>query len=133
MTSKLLGVLLITVVCTMAFAAEAPTPAINTTPQFDMQNVAKIKVGTTTGREVVALLGQPYRMTNYGDCNPVDYQEFWEYAVKEADGWVRIHIEFDEEHVARLITRVPPRGNIQLLAIAEKPQHRHEASVHDHK
>lgn len=133
MNFKLQIILLVMVVFvgTLSFAADASKPA--TTPQFNMENVAKIKVGTTTGPEILALLGQPYRMTNYGDCNPIDYQEFWEYAAKEGDGWVRIHIEFDEDHIARVITKAPPNGHIEVLAIAEKPQHRHEASVHEHR
>jgi hypothetical protein len=101
-------------------AAKSATPIV-----FNMEAVAKIQVGTTTAADVEQLLGKPYRMTNYGDCSPIDYQEFWEYAVRNADGWFRIHIEFDEDHIARLITRVPSNGPIQVLAAAPKPTAHH--------
>ena len=35
-------------------------------------------------------------MANYGDCNPIDYQEIWEYLGHNADGAFKIDIEFDE-------------------------------------
>lgn len=118
--------LCIALLCAFSAASDAPKPATTAAPEFSMEAVAKIKVGTTNSADVEQLLGKPYRMTNYGDCNPIDYQEFWEYAVRNADGWSRIHIEFDENHVARLVTRVPPKGPIQVLAAAPKPSSQHQ-------
>jgi len=40
-------------------------------------------------------------MTNYGDSNPVDYQEIWEYLGQDADGVFKIHMEFDEAYIVR--------------------------------
>lgn len=95
---------------------------------LNMETVAKIKVGSTTSAQVEQLLGPPWRSTNYGDCNPIDYQEFWEYVGKDSTGLFRIHIEFDEDHIARIIAKVPKSGPITVLAAAPKPekqQHHH--------
>lgn len=95
---------------------------------LNMETVAKIKVGSTTSAQVEQLLGPPWRSTNYGDCNPIDYQEFWEYVGKDSTGLFRIHIEFDEDHIARIIAKVPKSGPITVLAASPKPekqQHHH--------
>jgi outer membrane protein assembly factor BamE (lipoprotein component of BamABCDE complex) len=105
-------------------AARAADP-----PSVDMDNVAKIQVGTSTASDVKALLGAPYRMTNYGDCNPIDYQEFWEYLGRDANGVFKIHIEFDDAHVARIIAKDNKKGPIVVLAAAPKPA---PAAAHHH-
>jgi outer membrane protein assembly factor BamE (lipoprotein component of BamABCDE complex) len=95
---------------------------------LNMEAVAKIKVGSSTSTEVEQLLGTPWRTTNYGDCNPADYQELWEYVGKDSTGLFRLHIEFDEDHIVRIIARAARNGSITVLAAAprpEKQQHHH--------
>jgi outer membrane protein assembly factor BamE (lipoprotein component of BamABCDE complex) len=124
-TACLLSVLLLR---SLAFASDTTGSANYLSRDLNMETVGKIKVGSTTSAQVQQLLGPPWRTTNYGDCNPIDYQEFWEYVGKDATGLFRIHIEFDEEHIARIVTRVPKNGPITVLAAAprpEKQQHHH--------
>lgn len=90
-----------------------------------MADVAKIQVGLTTAEGVQALLGTPYSKTNYGDCNAVDYQEFWEYVGHDENGIFKIHIEFDDAHIARIVAKDPKKGPIVVLAAAPKPEHKH--------
>jgi outer membrane protein assembly factor BamE (lipoprotein component of BamABCDE complex) len=106
-----------------AFAA--PPGSADYPSEVNMSNVAKIQVGITTGEQVRALLGAPYRMNNYGDCNPVDYQEVWEYIGHDANGIFKIHIEFDEDHIARIVAKDSKNGPIEVLAIAPKPGSKH--------
>ncbi len=111
-----------------AVMSDAASPPNYLNRDLNMETVAKIKVGSSTSAQVEQLLGPPWRTTNYGDCNPIDYQEFWEYIGKDATGLFRIHIEFDEDHIARIIARVPKTGPIMVLAAAPKPekqQHQH--------
>jgi outer membrane protein assembly factor BamE (lipoprotein component of BamABCDE complex) len=113
----------------LAFAAasDAAKPANYVSSSLSTETVAKIKVGSSTSAQVEQLLGAPWRTTNYGDCNPIDYQEFWEYVGQDSTGLFRIHIEFDEDHIARIVARVPQAGPIKVLAAAPKPgkQHHH--------
>jgi hypothetical protein len=118
-TACLLSVLLLS---SFAVASDPAGSANYLSRDLKMETVGKIKVGRTTSAQVQQLLGPPWRTTNYGDCNPIDYQEFWEYVGKDATGLFRIHIEFDEDHIARIVTRVPKNGPITVLAAAPKPQ-----------
>lgn len=93
-----------------------------------LQNVAKIKVGVMTRDQIKELLGPPYRMTNYGDCSPVDYQEFWEYLGRDSNGIFKIHIEFDDAGIARIVGKDTKRGPIVVLAAAPKPEKQHDHS-----
>jgi outer membrane protein assembly factor BamE (lipoprotein component of BamABCDE complex) len=124
-TACLLSVLLL---CSFALASDATGSANYLSRDLNMETVGKIKVGSTTSAQVQQLLGPPWRTTNYGDCNPIDYQEFWEYVGKDSTGLFRIHIEFDEYHIARIVAKVPKSGPITVLAAAPKPetqQHHH--------
>jgi outer membrane protein assembly factor BamE (lipoprotein component of BamABCDE complex) len=91
----------------------------------NLSNVAKIQVGVTAADHVKELLGSPYSKTNYGDSHPVAYQEFWEYVGQDANGIFKIHIEFDEAHIARLIAKDPKKGPIVVLAATPEPQSQH--------
>jgi outer membrane protein assembly factor BamE (lipoprotein component of BamABCDE complex) len=108
------------------FSAAADTPAHTTRKGVNMDMVAKIKVGSSTGAQVEQLLGKPSRTTNYGDCNPIDYQEIWEYTGFDNKGVFMVHIEFDEDHIARIIAKVPQRGAITVLATSAKPEMKHQ-------
>jgi outer membrane protein assembly factor BamE (lipoprotein component of BamABCDE complex) len=112
--------------CSFSTAAkprQAGTPATN---DVTLENVAKIKVGTSTEDQIKELLGNPFRATNYGDCNPIDYQEVWEYLGHDADGLFKIHIEFDEAGIARIVAKDTKKGPIVVLAAAPKPESHHQ-------
>jgi outer membrane protein assembly factor BamE (lipoprotein component of BamABCDE complex) len=109
-----------------SFAAPAQNPQAGTaTSDVNLSEVAKIKVGSTTREQIKELLGPPYRMTNYGDCNPIDYQEFWEYLGHDENGVFKIHIEFDDAGIARIIAKDTKRGPIIVLDAAPKPEKQH--------
>jgi outer membrane protein assembly factor BamE (lipoprotein component of BamABCDE complex) len=112
--------------CSFAWAAEPPQGGEPPVGGVSLASVSKIKVGTSTAEQVKELLGTPFRMTNYGDCNPVDYQEIWEYLGHDADGTFKIHIEFDEAHIARIVAKDTKKGPIVVLAAAPKPEAQHQ-------
>lgn len=121
-------VLILTLFCWSAWAADAPKAAAPGTNNVDMHMVAKIRVGSSTRAQVTELLGTPWRMVNYGDCNPIDDQEMWEYLGQDADGKFRINLEFDEAGVVRIISKTPAKGPVLVLAAAAKranPTHQH--------
>lgn len=111
-----------------AFSAAAAPPQAGTPAAGDvlLANVAKIKVGEMSGAQIKDLLGAPFRTTNDGDCNPVDYQEKWEYLGRDANGLFKIHIEFDDAGIARIIALDSKKGPIVVLAAAPKPEKQHQ-------
>jgi outer membrane protein assembly factor BamE (lipoprotein component of BamABCDE complex) len=112
--------------CSFSTAAQTQQSGTSAGGNVTLANVAKIKVGASTGDQIKELLGTPFRATNYGDCNPIDYQEVWEYLGHDADGMFKIHIEFDEAGVARIIAKDTKKGPIVVLAAAPKPESHHE-------
>jgi outer membrane protein assembly factor BamE (lipoprotein component of BamABCDE complex) len=88
--------------------------------------VSKIKVGSSNRAQVLELLRTPWRSVDYGDCNPVDYQEIWEYLGQDAAGVFRISIEFDEAGIARIITKTSAKGPVIVLAAAPARGTTHE-------
>jgi outer membrane protein assembly factor BamE (lipoprotein component of BamABCDE complex) len=113
--------------CSFTAAAETPQ-ASAATGDVNLTNVAKIKAGHSTREQIKELLGPPYRMTNYGDCSPMDYQEFWEYVGHDAAGIFKIHIEFDDAGVARIIAKDTKKGPIVVLDAAPRPEKQHQHS-----
>jgi outer membrane protein assembly factor BamE (lipoprotein component of BamABCDE complex) len=128
MKSKLIFLSLsILLLCAFSPASDAPKPAATpATHELTMDMVAKIKVGTTTGDQLKEMLGMPWRTNNYGDCNPIDYQESWEYLGRDAGGTFKITVIFDEAHVARIVGKTPAQGPTVTLAAAPKPEHPHQ-------
>jgi outer membrane protein assembly factor BamE (lipoprotein component of BamABCDE complex) len=112
--------------CSFSTAAEPPQADRPATRNVILANVAKIKVGDMTGEQIKGLLGTPFRTTNYGDCNPIDYQEVWEYVGQDANGVFKIHIEFDEAGIARIIAMDSKKGPIVVLAAAPKSEKQHQ-------
>jgi outer membrane protein assembly factor BamE (lipoprotein component of BamABCDE complex) len=112
--------------CSFSAWAEPPQASKPTASEVILENVAKIKVGSSTREQIKELLGTPVRMTNYGDCNPVDYQEIWEYLGHDANGIFKIHIEFDESGIARIVAKDAKKGPIVVLAAAPKPELQHQ-------
>ena len=114
--------------CTFTVAAEPPRAGEAAASDVVLANVAKIEVGISTREQIKELLGTPYRMTNYGDCSPVDYQEFWEYVGHDANGIFKIHIEFDDAGIARIVAKDTKKGPIIVLYAAPKPEKQHQHS-----
>ena len=114
--------------CTFTVAAEPPHAGEAATSDVSLANVAKIEVGISTREQIKELLGTPYRMTNYGDCSPEDYQEFWEYVGHDANGIFKIHIEFDDAGIARIVAKDTKKGPIIVLYAAPKPEKPHQHS-----
>ncbi len=124
---KCKGTLVVFVVALLAvFAAAADVKVVTNANNDLLVNAGKIRVGTSTGAKVTQLLGPPWRTTNYGDCHPEDYQEIWEYVGHDAAGLFRIHIEFDDDNIARIVAKVPQQGRITVLAAAPKPDKQHQ-------
>jgi hypothetical protein len=121
----LVHVALIASYCVFVAAADTPSPASPSTHELTMGTIAKIQVGSTNHEQLKALWGTPLRTLNYGDCNPIDYQEVWEYLGRDANGIFRISVQFDDEGVARILTKTPAKGPAVLLAIAPKPASKH--------
>lgn len=109
--------------CSFATAQNSQTET--STGEVNLAAVAKIKAGNTTREQIKELLGPPYRMTNYGDCSPIDYQEFWEYLGHDENGIFKIHIEFDEAGIARIVGKDTKKGPIIVLDAAPKPDKQH--------
>jgi outer membrane protein assembly factor BamE (lipoprotein component of BamABCDE complex) len=112
--------------CALCQASDAPKPATAATQELTMEMVAKINVGASTGAQLKEMLGTPWRTTNYGDCNPIDYQELWEYLGRDTNGPFKITVEFDEAGIARLVAKTPAKGPTVVLAVAPKPEHPHQ-------
>ncbi len=104
----------------------APGAGTSAAGDLNLEMIAKIKVGSTTRAQVKELLGAPWRMNNYGDCNPVDYQETWEYLGRDANGAFKISIEFDEAGIARIVAKTPAKGPVVVLAAASRPSASHQ-------
>ncbi len=95
--------------------------ASNIKPAINGETFSKIKVGSSTESEVKALLGTPWRTTNYGEsycgCHPVDLQEIWEYRGKDSTGTYKLHLEFDVRGIARIVAKIPDAGDaVRIVA-----------------
>ncbi len=84
------------------------------------ETFSKIESGSSTKAEVRALLGTPWRTTNYGDCNPVDWQETWEYRGQDSTGTYKLHVEFDHGGIARIVAKIPDRTQGRDIAKASR-------------
>lgn len=84
--------------------------------RLKQKNVAKIKVGSSTDADVKALLGAPWRTTNYGEshcgCYHHDMQEVWEYRGLDSSGRYTLHIEFDDQGLARIVAKIPDGSGV---------------------
>jgi hypothetical protein len=59
----------------------------------------------------------------------MDYQEFWEYLGHDENGVFKIHIEFDDSGIARILAKDTKKGPIILLDAAPKPEkHQHSTT-----
>ena len=88
--------------------ATAIPPA--STDTISAAKLAQVKPGTSTKAEVQSLLGAPWRILQFNDCGmsmPGQADETWDYRGRNAKGTYRVHIEFDDSDVARLIAKIP--------------------------
>ena len=91
------------------WATAIPPPA-RSTDTISAAKLAQVKPGTSTKAEVQSLLGAPWRILQFNDCGmsmPGQADESWDYRGKNAKGTYRVHIEFDDSDVARLVAKIP--------------------------
>jgi outer membrane protein assembly factor BamE (lipoprotein component of BamABCDE complex) len=74
---------------------------------INSRQLAKVVPGITKAR-VRALLGAPWRTVQYNDEDEVE-NEIWEYRGQDSSGTYRIHIEFDQHDVVRIVGKIPDR------------------------
>jgi hypothetical protein len=92
------------------WAKVIPPPSVDT---ISAAKLAKVQPGTSTKTEVQALLGAPWRILQFNDCGmsmPGQADESWDYRGRNAKGTYRVHIEFDDSDVARLVAKIPDRA-----------------------
>jgi hypothetical protein len=89
--------------------------AISPPPRSDTISAAKlaqVKPGVSTKTQIQSLLGAPWRILQFNDCGmsmPGQADESWDYRGRNAKGTYRVHIEFDDTNVARLVAKIPDR------------------------
>ena len=87
--------------------AIAPPPGTDT---ISAAKLAQVKPGMSTKAQVQSLLGAPWRILQFNDCGmsmPGQADESWDYRGRNAKGTYRVHIEFDDSDVARLVAKIP--------------------------
>jgi outer membrane protein assembly factor BamE (lipoprotein component of BamABCDE complex) len=86
-----------------------PIPSART-DTISAAKLAQVKPGISTKTEVQSLLGAPWRILQFNDCGmsmPGQADESWDYRGRNAKGTYRVHIEFDDSDVARLVAKIP--------------------------
>jgi outer membrane protein assembly factor BamE (lipoprotein component of BamABCDE complex) len=89
------------------WAKVIPPPSVDT---ISAAKLAQVKPGVSTKTEVQSLLGAPWRILQFNDCGmamPGQADETWDYRGRNARGTYRVHIEFDDSNVARLVAKIP--------------------------
>jgi outer membrane protein assembly factor BamE (lipoprotein component of BamABCDE complex) len=89
------------------WAAAIPPSATDT---ISAAKLAQVKLGSSTKSDVQSLLGAPWRILQFNDCGmsmPGQADETWDYRGRNAKGTYRVHIEFDDNNVARLVAKIP--------------------------
>jgi hypothetical protein len=84
-----------------------PPPSADT---ISASKLARVVPGTSTKADVQSLLGAPWRILQFNDCGmsmPGQADETWDYRGRDAKGTYRVHIEFDDGNVARLVAKIP--------------------------
>ena len=93
--------------CEDGWATAIAPPGTDT---ISATKLAQVKPGTSTKAEVQSLLGAPWRILQFNDCGmsmPGQADETWDYRGRNAKGTYRVHIEFDDSDVARLVAKIP--------------------------
>jgi hypothetical protein len=107
-------------------ACWATAAAAETRDRISPQALAEIIPGHSTKAELQALLGAPWRVVQFNDCGEaMDGQgdETWEYRGKGPSSSYRLHVEFDDRGIVRLIAEIPDKsgenGAIAVVAPAQ--------------
>jgi hypothetical protein len=87
--------------------------------EFGAEALAAVVPGSTTEKQVEALLGQPWR-TDAGDEDE-QIPESWNYRGKDADGIYLVHIEFDARGTTSLIVKIPEKTHTAIPIVAKAP------------
>jgi hypothetical protein len=93
--------------CEDGWAKVIPPPSTDT---ISAAKLALVVPGTSTKNDVKALLGAPWRISQFNDCGmamPGQADETWDYRGRNAKGTYRVHIEFNDSDVARLVAKIP--------------------------
>jgi hypothetical protein len=69
------------------------------------RQAAKVIPGISKAK-VRSLLGAPWRTVQYSDEEQVE-NEIWEYRGQDSNGKFRIHIEFDQHDIVRIVGKIP--------------------------
>jgi outer membrane protein assembly factor BamE (lipoprotein component of BamABCDE complex) len=94
--------------CEDGWATAIPPPP--NTDTISAAKLAQVKPGISTKAQVQSLLGAPWRILQFNDCGmsmPGQADETWDYRGRNAKGTYRVHIEFDDGNVARLVAKIP--------------------------
>jgi hypothetical protein len=86
---------------------------------FDPATLARIVPGKTTRTEVEALLGEPWRASE-PDADEAE-PGVWEYRGRDQAALYRVHIEFDGDGTARLVSKVPENTSETTVDIEKAP------------
>lgn len=105
------------------WATAIPPPHTDT---INAAKLAQVKPGISTKTQIQALLGAPWRILQFNDCGmsmPGQADESWDYRGRNAKGTYRVHIEFDDGNVARLVAKIPDHvaGSKGTRAITAPP------------
>jgi hypothetical protein len=113
---RLLALLVASSLALLGAAAYAGEP-------LSPQALARIIPGHSTKTELNTLLGAPWRVVQFDDCGqamPGQANETWEYRGTGPDGSYRLHVEFDDHGVVRLISAVPDKSGARgAIAITD--------------
>jgi outer membrane protein assembly factor BamE (lipoprotein component of BamABCDE complex) len=93
------------------WATAIPPPSADT---ISAAKLALVVPGMSTKAAVQSLLGAPWRILQFNDCGmsmPGQADETWDYRGRNAKGSYRVHIEFDDSDVARLVAKIPDRAS----------------------
>lgn len=93
--------------CADGWKSALPTPRGET---ISAAKFAQLRPGISTKTQVRSLLGAPWRILQFNDCGmamPGQADETWDYRGRNAKGTYRVHIEFDDNNVARLVAKIP--------------------------
>ena len=95
-----------------AFAGNAQLGSKPAATLVNEKAAANIVPGKSTKAQVQSQLGQPYRIAQFTDCGhstaPAGQtDETWDYRGKDANCAYHLHIEFGDDGVATLISRIP--------------------------
>jgi hypothetical protein len=83
----------------------------------------QITPGKSTKADIQAAFGAPWRVVQFNDCGmPMDHQadETWEYRGTDPSGSFRLHVEFDDDGVVHLVSKVfeASRGQATVANVA---------------